>query len=114
MGKGFAAMDRNKRAKLKICVDIASVIFVLTLIACAWWEYVAWERPHFRERALPVVDAIFFADGLPFLFGLSWIGFRYKNAFDQKVPVIFDWRVLITIILAAVGAPIALMILSGR
>lgn len=81
-------MGNRRNIPFKICVDVASVVFIgLFFILIPWVFLENPPKPFLSWMSLPIL--LLFADGIPFLFGVIWLMFRYKEkmiVFDQRHP----------------------------
>lgn len=76
----------DKYKKLKIAVDIASVVFIVYfLIVCPIICHydpncIDSGNPHAK---LPIEEILEFVDGIPFIFGIIWLNIRYISVLKK-------------------------------
>jgi hypothetical protein len=116
---------------LRISMDVASVLCVTIFIVCAWWGYFAQlgyiADPHVDGTQMPISFMLYdqmplslmlyIYDGLPFIFGFLWLGWRYIPLLQRKVPTFrgdAGVRLLSMIIVGFILLPQVLAHLIGR
>ena len=97
-------MGDGKYTKFKICVDVASVIFVAYVIGLYVWAHITPDAPT-ESGHLPIPIIIALIDLIPCVLGAAWLLYRYGDTVEQRFPIVKSKWFLALLLLAALLGP---------
>jgi len=103
-------MTNNKYTKGKVITDILSVFFItfITIVIPVWCHYDPKITDHGEPGKIPIQLALMMLDGIPFIFGVCWLSYRYLGLIADKYPFILT--VKFRIIFVILGLSIVIFI----